>query len=245
MNPELKIEISDLEEAKQRQEIFSGFERLAAGQTLEIVLSVPADPECFLAEFQGRYGQGFDWWPLGNRSHASSVLVAKRTTEPRSISNFLGNDHHRLTELWDAFVEAVKVCEQSYENLFTAEKGHRVSTIDGLSQFIFGLRRHIRMEEDYFFPLLEDRSRTPPGSGPTAVMRAEHQKIEAVLRELDKLFGGGDCANIIQAIEVGPVNPSELFHNHDAKEEAMLYPMADRLFTQKEKNDLCLKMQAV
>lgn len=122
MNPELTIEISDLGEATLRQEIFSGFERLAAGQTLELVSSVPAGPECFLAEFQNRYGQGFDWWPLGNRSHASSVLVTKRTTEPRTISAFLGNDHHRLTERWDAFVEAVKVCEQSYENLFIAEK---------------------------------------------------------------------------------------------------------------------------
>ncbi|MGC1678447.1 MAG: hemerythrin domain-containing protein [Candidatus Binataceae bacterium] len=245
MNPEFRIEISDLGEAKQRQEIFFGFDRLAASQTLELILNASADLECFLAEFQDRYGQGFDWWPLGNRSHASSVLIAKRTTEPRTISAFLGNDHHRLTERWDGFVEAVKVCEQSYENLFTAEKGHRMSTIDGLSQFIFGLRRHIRMEEEYFFPLFEDRSRTPPGSGPTAVMRAEHQEIEAVLRELDKLFDGGDCANIIQAIEVRPVHPSELFHNHDAKEEAMLYPMADRLFTQKEKDDLCLKMQTV
>jgi regulator of cell morphogenesis and NO signaling len=129
--------------------------------------------------------------------------------------------------------------------LFTTGKGHRVAAVDQLSQFIFGLRRHIRMEEDHFFPLFEDRSRIPAGSGPTAVMRTEHQEIEATLMMLEKFLGASDCATLIQTIEGQPVHPSSLFRSHDAKEERVLYPMADRLFTQEEKDDLCLKMQTV
>ena len=76
-------------------------------------------------------------------------------------------------------------------------------------------------------------------------MRAEHREIEATLGEVEKFLGAGDCATVIQTIEGKPVHPSALFRSHDAKEENVLYLMADRLFTQAEKDDLCLKMQAV
>ena len=245
MNPEIELKVSDLAAAEQRERIFSAFDRLATGQTLELLLSVPAEAAGFLAKFQERYRQGFDWWPDEDRFGASRVLIAKRATEPRTISGFLATDHHRLTGCWEEFLEAVKTCELHYETLFPTGKGHRVAAVDRLSQFIYGLRRHIRMEEDHFFPLFDDRSRVPAGSGPTAVMRAEHREIEATLGEVEKFLGAGDCATVIQTIEGKPVHPSLLFSSHDAKEERVLYPMADRLFTQAEKDDLCLKMQTV
>lgn len=243
MNPAVELKVADLSTAARSEGIFSAFDDLSPGQTLELVLGVPAEAPRLLAGFQSRYGHGFDWWPLDLRADAFRLLIAKRDTEQRTISGFLGADHHRLTRYWEEFVEAVKVCGLSYETLFTAEKGHRVTVIDGLSHFIFGLRRHIRMEEDCFFPFFEDRSRMPAGSGPTAVMRAEHQEIEAILSTMEKLRSADDCATIIQTIEGRPVHPSALFHRHDVKEESMLYPMADRLFTQAEKDGLCLKMQ--
>jgi hemerythrin-like domain-containing protein/uncharacterized protein (DUF2249 family) len=240
----VKLEVSDLSAADQRKGIFSAFERLDPGQALDLFLSRPTGTPGLLAEFQDRYGNGFDWWPLDNRAGVFRVLVSKRKAEPRTISGFLGADHHRLTGYWEEFLDAVKFCGQSYETLFTTEEGHRASAVDRLSHFIVGLRRHIRMEEDRLFPLFEDRSRIPAGSGPTAVMRAEHQQIEGILSTLEKLLAGGDCAAVIQAIEGQPVHPSVLLHSHDAKEESVLYPMADRLFTQAEKDDLCLKMQS-
>jgi regulator of cell morphogenesis and NO signaling len=245
MKPEVELEVSDLSAADQRKGISSAFERLGAGQTLELDLTGPAGTPSLLAEFQDRYGQGFDWWPLDSRADAFSVLIAKRNAEPRTISAYLGADHHRLTRYWEEFLEAVKACGLSYETLFTTEKGHRVAAVQRLSQFIFGLRRHIRMEEDLLFPLFEDRSGMPTGTGPTAVMRAEHREIEAILMAVEKLLDAGDCATLIQTIEGQPVHPSALFQSHDAKEERVLYPMADRLFTQAEKDDLCLKMQSV
>jgi len=147
MNPELELKVSDLTAAEQRERMFSTFNRLVAGQTLELLLSVPAaEVAGLLAEFQDRYGQGFDWWPVDNRFGAFRVLIAE---------------------------------------------------------------------------------------------------IEATLRVVEKFLDAGDCATVIQTIEGQPVHPSSLFHSHDAKEERMLYPMADQLFTQQEKEDLCRKMQAV
>lgn len=245
MNPNIELEVCDLSTAERSEGIFSAFDRLVVGQTLELLLRVPAGGAGLLAEFQSRYGHGFDWWPLEDRDDTFRLLIAKRDTEPRTISGFLGSDHRRLTEYWEEFLEAVKACELSYETLFTTERGHRVTVIDRLSHFIFGLRRHIRMEEDCLFPLFEERSRIPEGSGPTAVMRAEHQEIEAILRMMEEFLNAGDCATIIQTIEGQAVHPSVLFHSHDVKEESMLYPMADRLFTQAEKDHLCLKMQTL
>lgn len=245
MSPELELEVSDLAAAGQRERIYSALDQLLTSRTLELLLSAPAQAPNLLAELQDRYGQSFDWWPLDNKTEALRVLIAKRAVQPRRISDFLGTDHHRLAERWEEFLAAVKTCELSYETLFTTGRGRRVSAADGLSQFIFGLRRHIRMEEDHFFPLFENRSRIPAGSGPTAVMRAEHREIEATLRTLEQSLDAGDCATLIQNIEGQSVHPSLLFRAHDEKEERVLYPMADRLFTQEEKDDLCLKMQTV
>ena len=244
MNPAVELKVSDPSAAGERERIFSAFDGLVEGQTLDLVLSGHAHTLKLLAEFQDRCGQAFDWWPLGNRADAFWVLIGKRAAEPRTVSGFLGADHHRLTEYWEEFLGAIKVCELSYETLFTAEKDHRFAAIDRLSQFIFGLRRHIRMEDNCFFPLFDDRSGIPAGTGPTAVMRAEHKEIEAILSAVEKLLRAGDCATVIQTIEGQPVHPSAVFSSHDAKEESVLYPMADRLFTQAEKDALCLKMQA-
>jgi hemerythrin-like domain-containing protein len=243
MDPSVEFEVASLAAPGQRAKIFAAFDGLAPGQTLELVLGAPPEAAQLLTEFQARYAHGFDWWLLYRKADALGVLIGKRDGKPRTIVDFLGSDHQRLTAYWQEFLQAVEACRMAYETLFVREKGHRVAAIERLAQFIFGLRRHIRMEEDQLFPLFEERSRMPAGAGPTAAMRAEHQAIEAILRNVEKLLAGGDCANVIQTIEGQPVHPSELLRSHDAKEENVLYPMADRLFTQAEKDDLCLKMQ--
>lgn len=245
MDPSVELEVASLAAAGQRERIFAAFDALAAGQSLELLLGVPDEAAALLSDLQSRYGHGFDWSPLDNRADGLRVLISRRAGEPRTISDFLGHDHQRLNSYWEEFLQAVDTCQMAYETLFVREKGHRAAAVDRLSQFIFGLRRHIRMEEEQFFPLFEERRKIPAGSGPTAVMRAEHREIEAILRHVEKLLKGGDCANVIQTITGQPVHPSALLRSHDAKEENVLYPMADQLFTQSEKDELCLKMQRI
>ena len=57
MNPELELKVSDLAAAEQRERIFSAFSRLTAGQTLGLLLSVPAEAAGLLPKFQARFGQ--------------------------------------------------------------------------------------------------------------------------------------------------------------------------------------------
>lgn len=240
-----KIETSYPPTAAQRQEISDAFDRLPIGQALELVISSSSGAPGLLTEFQDRYGQNFDWWPLEQNAYTFRVLILRRAAdEPRTIADFLGADHHRLAELWKEILETVQTCEQSHETLRTVERCHLEAPKEGLSQFIFGLRRHIRMEQDLLFPLLEERSVTPRGAGPTAVMRVEHRQIEAVLEALEKYHTAETCATIIQTIESQPVHPSALFTSHDAKEENVLYPLADRALPAHEVHKLIRAMQA-
>jgi regulator of cell morphogenesis and NO signaling len=249
LEDQMSEEVVELELAadggKLPEMVAAEFERLVSSQTLELLVHRPAMAPILLAELQSRYGPAFDWWPLEQRSDGLRIQISPREGLPRTISDFLGSDHHRLSGYWEEFLQAIKACEMSNETLFTAEKGHRLAASERLSHFIFGLRRHIRMEEDCFFPLFEARSGMPAGSGPTAVMRTEHREIEEILASMERLLDAHECATLIQAVEGRPTHPSTLFRNHDSKEENMLYPLSDRLFSQSEKDQLCLRMQAV
>jgi len=245
MDPSVQFRVSDRLDASERDATFAAFDGLATGENLEVLLGVPGEASRLLGAFQTRYEQSFDWFPLDEETAGLRVQITKRAAEPRTIGSFLGADHHRLIGYWEEFLRAITACQLSYETLFTTEDGHRSATLDRLSQFIFGLRRHIRMEDDEFFPYFEHRTRMPAASGPTAVMRAEHREIESILSKVETLLRAGDCATVIQTIEGQPVHPSSLFRSHDAREEAVLYPMADRLFSQKEKDELCLNMQKI
>ncbi len=101
------------------------------------------------------------------------------------------------------------------------------------------------MEEDLFFPMLEEKARIPAGAGPTAVMRAEHRRIQELLDAMEKDLLGSYCAALIQAIESQPAQLSPFLHSHDMKEESVLYPLADRALSQADRDALCFRMQAV
>jgi iron-sulfur cluster repair protein YtfE (RIC family) len=68
------------------------------------------------------------------------------------------------------------------------------------------MEHHFRFEEETLFPSLE--AAAPMATGPTGVMRMEHRQMRQMLGLLDTLH---------LAIQ-----------QHNAKEEAILYPLADR-----------------
>ena len=117
-----------------------------------------------------------------------AVLIAKRENpEAWSIADFLGADHRRLGELWKDFLQEMKACDL----------GRLRSR---LAEYLVGLRHHIRVEEEIFFPAFEARSGMH-GAGPTAVMRHEHREIEAILERLAALTKLQDCRTIAEAVQ--------------------------------------------
>ncbi len=111
-----------------------------------------------------------------------------------------------------------------------------------------GLTPHAQMENDLLFPALEAHLGT---DGPTAAFRAEHAEIESAferLRQLREL--NRDHNQIDAALARLPETPSlaeardlidEIVHaarEHFAKEEQMLFPMAEQLLGERTLEEL-------
>lgn len=237
-------EVPENLDSERKRQIVAAFDELRADQAIELLFQDPLQARALLEEFQHRHGQAFEWWPFQRPGEKFRVLVLPHTgAQPRTLSDFLGADHRRLTELWEGFIQIERTCALGHETMHTLDAHHLEGPKDDLAQFIFGLRRHIRMEEEVFFPLFDSKTGAP--AGPTTVMRTEHREINAVLGALEEVLELPDCAVIIQTVAQLPQHPSTLFKSHDMKEERVLYPMADRILEAGEVADLIKAMQAM
>lgn len=126
------------------------------------------------------------------------------------ISQFLGEDHRRCDEL---FIEA--------ERLLSEEVG--MEAREALDGFLQATERHFAMEEELLFPAFE--AATGNASGPTAVMRHEHQQMRRLFQELSEACARHEKETFLGASETLLV----LMRQHNAKEEQILYPMSDRV----------------
>lgn len=94
----------------------------------------------------------------------------------------------------------------------------------------FADRRHHGKEEARLFPAMESAG-LPPHHGPTAVMRHEHEvgraevrRMDAALRDFEDAKGGAADAFAFAARTF-----VDFLREHIAKEDEILFPMADRI----------------
>ena len=87
------------------------------------------------------------------------------------------------------------------------------------------MEHHFRFEEDLLFPELEDR--LPMAAGPTGVMRTEHRQMRHMLEELAAAVSGRSARDALGVLETLHL----VIQQHNAKEEGILYPLADRALT--------------
>ena len=81
------------------------------------------------------------------------------------------------------------------------------------------LNEHFTLEETVLFPQFEQA--TGMTSGPTEVMRMEHQQARALVLSLDEALVSNDKDKFLGLSETLMV----LIQQHNMKEEMMLYPM--------------------
>lgn len=124
------------------------------------------------------------------------------------LSQALGDDHRRCDRLLAAT-----------ETAATGKDWDAIAHDSGV--FGAAMERHFLFEEQRLFPELE--ARAPMAAGPTGVMRMEHQQMRQLMRD----FAGAvvnrnkdDCLGILETLHM-------VTQQHNAKEEAILYPMAD------------------
>jgi hemerythrin-like domain-containing protein len=87
--------------------------------------------------------------------------------------------------------------------------------------FCDAMERHFRFEEEVLFPPLEEVS--PMAAGPTEMMRQQHAQIRMLLADLAAAAQAGDAAEYAGIGETLHL----LIQQHNAKEEGILYPLAD------------------
>lgn len=85
--------------------------------------------------------------------------------------------------------------------------------------FASELTEHLAQEEDTLFPQFEQA--TGMTSGPTQVMRMEHQQMRALVQSLDNALAAKDKDEYLGLSETLMV----MMQQHNMKEEMMLYPM--------------------
>lgn len=92
-------------------------------------------------------------------------------------------------------------------------------------QFCDALEQHFAMEEKILFEAFEHA--TGNTIGPTAVMRNEHQQIRAQAKLLHDALKQRNAEIVLGHFDTLNI----LMHQHNLKEESVLYVMADRLLS--------------
>lgn len=127
-----------------------------------------------------------------------------------SIAETLTEDHRRCDRLL-ALVESA------------ADGGDWDRVSAEALEFDNATERHFAFEEEVLFPELE--AAAPMAAGPTGVMRTEHRQIRQLLAELKEAVAARDadeCLGVLGTLHL-------VSQQHNAKEEAILYRMADQV----------------
>lgn len=142
--------------------------------------------------------------------------------QTQSINQHYTEDHQQLDDLFHEFQSLKTADHRKAERLF--------------HEFKTGLERHIVWEEEILFPAFEEKLNHLQ-DGPTAVMRLEHQEIRIHLNAMagklaEENFETDEDEQALEAV----LCP----HNH--KEEGLLYPMMDHIFSEQERAGMFSKM---
>ncbi|MED3552731.1 hemerythrin domain-containing protein [Cytobacillus praedii] len=114
-----------------------------------------------------------------------------------------------------------------------------------IQDFNSKLKAHSKKEDDWLFPMMA--SRLGENDKIIEVMEFEHEKAEQHLREfLTEAVQAGPAINIdeAQAIAVYAVQAYATLIQHFDREEKVLFPLAEKILTVGEKEELERRFQA-
>jgi len=103
-----------------------------------------------------------------------------------------------------------------------AHGGDWPAACEAARRFVEQTQAHLAFEEQTLFPALEAAS--PMAAGPVGVMRLEHAQMRELFDELIEATRRADEPALADCINTLLM----LMRQHNAKEENVLYPLADR-----------------
>lgn len=220
------LDVREMVPKDRHSKIFETFNALDPGTSF--VLVNDHEPKPLLYQFQAEHDGEFDWWPLEQGPHVWRVRIAKREAAgaDRTITDYLQTDHRRLDGIMESFQDALR-----------GERWEEASS--GFREFVLGLRKHIRVEEEILFPVFEEKTGMID-AGPTFVMKMEHKEINELL---DRILATTASHDGKAASEAAGALISILM-DHNMKEEHILYPESDAFITDAERSQIIKKAQA-
>jgi hemerythrin-like domain-containing protein len=125
-------------------------------------------------------------------------------------------DHRRLTTLFDQARRLV-------------DEGALAQATDAFQTFAQRARHHMRIEERWLFPCFEER--TASCTGPTAMLRGEHRRLERLLDEAAAALERGSAADFRDVCR----RLTLIVEDHTFHEEEKLYPVLEEILSPKER----------
>jgi hemerythrin-like domain-containing protein len=116
-----------------------------------------------------------------------------------------------------------------------------VSALEKAAEFlrVYADKLHHGKEEALFFPILIKRG-VPPQGCPITGLNHEHEKGRALVRALAKqlLAYKQNQLSVSEVLLQTLRDLGDLYQNHIWKEDAMVFPMADKLLTEADRKEL-------
>lgn len=152
----------------------------------------------------------------------------------------LMNEHRLIEKVLDSL--------ERFTAAAGSEEGVDRKTVGEFAEFIreFADRCHHGKEEEILFTALEQGG-MPPGMGPVAVMKQEHEIGRALVRRISAVAQGGD--GILDEGETAELRAAagdfiQLLRAHIQKEDQILFPMARNMLRPDAYSDVGARFEA-
>ena len=166
-------------------------------------------------------------------------MSAMLGNEPVELSRGLQQLKSEHPPLRDNMNELLRLCQTLEDQ---SEKQKLFSQlINDVNIFFQKLEMHSLKEENVLFPMMEKY--LGKGQGPVAVMEYEHEQAKGLIGSFLKNSAATLTEGNLVSQSKKVSDACDLLINHFAKEEAVLFPMAEKLFTDAEKKELYEKIQ--
>jgi regulator of cell morphogenesis and NO signaling len=155
----------------------------------------------------------------------------------KGLKQLKGEHPSLLAQLDELFQLTQKIEQQADFETFTNLK-------DKVVKFKAELDPHSEREEGVLFPMMGVYIGTT--SGPIAVMEYEHDQAKAKIKEF--LSSTEEIKLSVEEIKLKANLIQDAYHiltGHFAKEENVLFPMAERMLSEEEKEELFQKIQEI
>lgn len=204
------------------------FDGLESGERIRLECLVA--PVAALTALERERPHAFEWLPLAEGPTEWRVEIERRDPEPgrpRTVREAMAWSHGRIEELEEA--------------AFAARHAHRYAEARStFARFAHALRRYIEVEEHLVLPEFDARCGIAPELGPSAVIRAEHRAMSAMIDLIASEIGDPQAP-----VELTRAELRTLLRDHHLKEDHVLYPALDRLLSEEESEALVRRARSL